>query len=1606
MRTDFGVRFGILVAAISSVICVSPVRSQSVTNSNNTGYPPNAIIQGTEIESVQITNRNLHIEIPIYTSKGRAGLDVTYKFVLDSKGWTFSTQCSQGVCTDHPNTDINSNVVLTLRDPLSTHLNSKGSNLTCGGVHIYDLKSNVIFTETNGTKHHFLPDPVRSASTISPCDGTFSTYSQTLYADDGSGWIVTLNPNFTFNQPIRKDGMAWGKTDSNGNSIAYVSQSALADTLGRALNNDGSYVDTNGSLRSATVVNTTVPLQLLPLCSFSTADACTVTKTSMTAPSSITLPNGLAYTFTYAQDGGGEPLTMTLPSGGQVSWTWGAWDRSGRQVSTRTVSANGVTGTWTYSATTVTDPANNDTRYTYLSVPEGSNGVSYVSKIEYFSGSVAANQILKTVSTDYQLYPWPNGFTIAVPIRKTTTWNGTNQVRKTETDFDILAVNGGTTTWSNPIETREYDWGTGSSGALARRTHFNYLHLQNSTYRTANTSNKPTSKIVYDGSGSTVAQTAYTYDGTTVQSTSATPAPSHDYTNYGSSNNIRGNLTQVSNWVNTSNTWLNTNNTYDDLGNLLSTTDPLNHTTSFNFTDNFTDGVNRNTRAYITTVTLPVTNSIPHIERKQYYLNIGPVAASCGQNFPAASACTNTASIPQPDYAKFTYDLMNRPLNITRGDGGQTNYSYNDATLPLGISSTQSISTGTNLANTVLLDGMGRIKQTQTTSDPQGTVFADITYDALGRKSTVSNPYRSISDATYGITTSIFDALSRITTLIPPDGTASANNVTTSYSGNCVAVTDQAGKARKTCSDGLGRLTQVFEDPAVLNYETDYTYDALDNLLTVNQKGGSTNSANWRTRTFTYDSLSRLICASNPESATAACPATATSSYTTGTIGYAYDANGNLLTKTSLAPNQTGNATVATTYVYDALNRFTQKSYSDGTTPTVKYGYDGVAPSGCTPPTLTIGNPIERRTSMCDGSGASAWSLDLTAGTGWKITEARTTNGVTKNTICQNNFAGSVATLTYPTSRVFTYTYNAAARPLSAIDVTNSVNFATAALYVPSGALSSLKNGASLVQTLYYNSRLQPCRISAKISGNAPTSCTDSANIGTVLDLTYNFNVGISDNGNVAGITNNRGPTRSQTFAYDSLNRIATAQTTSTFATSPANCWGEAFFYDNLTVAGGAWGNLTKIQPVSSAYTGCTQESGLSLTATTKNQISGNTYDAAGNLINDGLGHTYTFNAENQLICAANTAYLYDGDGKRVKKATGCTTPVVSKLYWYGTGSDALAETNASGTASAIYIFFGGRRITRVDVPSQVVHYYFSDHLGSANVVTSSTGGIQDESDYYPFGGERAITNSDPNNYKFTGKERDSESGLDDFDARYYSSSMGRFMSPDWSAVPTPVPYAKFTNPQTLNLYSMVADDPESFVDLDGHADDDIGDQIAHFFVSAGLTFLSDNVFGAFRPSASSPEEHFGQALGDFAAQQSGIAEAELGASLATPALVLAGSGQVEALAVPTGLVAHGTVTAGIGTINLAKDAAETSSSGKSDSSKKDSASKEVKPDTRQTKAEKNTLEGAQEQADSIGKAKEKLNKTGQGEKIRSTKKSEQRLKNQLKKIQSSKDVE
>jgi YD repeat-containing protein len=256
----------------------------------------------------------------------------------------------------------------------------------------------------------------------------------------------------------------------------------------------------------------------------------------------------------------------------------------------------------------------------------------------------------------------------------------------------------------------------------------------------------------------------------------------------------------------------------------------------------------------------------------------------------------------------------------------------------------------------------------------------------------------------------------------------------------------------------------------------------------VDQKGNQpSDSIKWRTRTFTYNSLSQLLCAANPEITPVGnnCPTSPTGTFPAGAVRYAYDNDGNLTTKTAPKPNQpTSSVTVATTYSYDNDNRLTQKSYNDSFTPTVKFAYDGNPLAGCTtaPPTLTDTYPKGRRTSMCDKSGATSWSHDKMSRT---VIEKRTivgTANVTKSTISAYNLDGSLATLTYPgTATVITYTYNAAGRVTSGKDNGSVINYAYNATYVPFGGMAALSMGSKpITVSNQYNKRLQARRTLGK----------------------------------------------------------------------------------------------------------------------------------------------------------------------------------------------------------------------------------------------------------------------------------------------------------------------------------------------------------------------------------------------------------------------------------------------------------------------------------------------------------------------------------------------
>jgi len=268
-------------------------------------------------------------------------------------------------------------------------------------------------------------------------------------------------------------------------------------------------------------------------------------------------------------------------------------------------------------------------------------------------------------------------------------------------------------------------------------------------------------------------------------------------------------------------------------------------------------------------------------------------------------------------------------------------------------------------------------------------------------------------------------------------------------------------------------------------------------------------------------------------------------------------------------------------------------------------------------------------------------------------------------------------------------------------------------------------------------------------------------------------------------------------YTYDDFNRLNTA-----VSNTGLGC---AEVYDRF-------GN--RLQQTN--YTGTCMTPNYTL-QTGKYWISGFSYDLAGDMIGDGI-HSYQYDAEGRLasVDSGSTAtYVYDAGGTRVRRITGgLTYDDVHDL-----GGRVISDfivTGSTGTWNRGEVYAGGMHLaTYTTGATGNTYFVHSDWLGTERVRSTAGGAIYSTWTSYPFGEGSSTPN--PTGTFFTGKVRDLETGDDYFGARYYNSAMGRFMSPDWSATPSGVPYAQLGDPQSLNLYGYVRNNPLIRVDLDGH---------------------------------------------------------------------------------------------------------------------------------------------------------------------------------------------
>ncbi|MEK6288739.1 MAG: RHS repeat-associated core domain-containing protein [Acidobacteriota bacterium] len=1182
--------------------------------------------------------------------------------------------------------------------------------------------------------------------------------------------------------------------------------------------------------------------------------------------SAVWLPDGRSYKFYYNDYG--ELSRVVLPTGGAVEYDWGEGminaltggytGRGGiyRRVLERRVYPNGASGvsfaskeTYSVPETYVNGDLGPPPNVGYVVVKQFDSNLNLLTASNhYFNGSAVYNPnednngvgfywpwnngkeyktealdtdgstVLQRVehTFDQTAPPWwnPSGCTECIPptnnprITQTlTTWVQTNQVAKQSYSYDQ---------YNNKTVIQEFDYGTGSPPANPkRRTEIDYViigetneidYTGSSIATNVNTlpylRSLPKEQRVYavsaTGSTTLAAQTHFYYDAAALMARPSITGWQSPVTT------ARGNLTSTTRWLNTGGS-ITTSMLYDIAGNAVSVTDARNNSTSFDFSDRFgtpddDSRLNDQNPVELTgglhtyAFTTKITNAMTHELYIQFDYYVGK---------PINSEDTN-GMVTSVSYD----DSLDRPTEVILGrvtgdptspQRRRTRYTYNDTSRLITTESDQTALQDAALKTEILYDGLGRPVDSRQYA-PEGVIHATQSFDAIGRVSQTPNPYIATSEATYGTTVTSYDALGRVKRVETFNGSgASTGAVTTDYSESRVLVTDQAGKQRISKTDGLGRLTDVWEirsadtvtgtEPVTFpnhpevaaGYRTKYSYDALDDLTQVKQQIGTTGTT--QTRTFVYDGLKRLTSAFNPES---------------GSVSYTYDENSNLKTKLDAR-------SITTTYAYDTLNRVTSRTYTNDpqNTPAVAYKYDGQSLPTNAPGTSLFdrGFSTGRLVAVTYG-GTSAGNYTGYDRLGRANVSVQQSDSQNYRFTYEYDLASEMTSEVYPSGRTIANAYDVAGR-LTSVDgqKTGESNktYASQFSYAAHGAVAAMQLGNGKWEHTTFNSRLQPIQI------GLGTSATDSS----LLMLDYGYGPTSNNNGNV--ITQKitaPGLTLNQCYGYDSLNRLATAE-----ERSGSNCtgtlqWKQAFSYDryanrNFDVAN-TTANVLGPNPT--------------ISQTTNRFTSGQSYgyDGAGNLTSEPAtsANGIVYDAENRQTQYTKTQqatnfYSYDGDGHRVKKIDSSGTTV----FVYNVGGQLIAEyTSGPPTGSG-------------------TSYLTSDHLGSTRVVMKPDGSVA-RHDCLPFGEEISSTIGgrgsvagygalDSTRQRFTQKERDNESGLDYFLARYYSSAQGRFTSVDpHNPILDSEGKKEFTRylsePRNWNHYVYCWNNPLKFVDPTG----------------------------------------------------------------------------------------------------------------------------------------------------------------------------------------------
>ena len=1406
------------------------------------GIQPLGTYQAGSFDTVSLSDLGVHISIPLYSHKARGernGISAVLHYDTPNGplptnqsviGWVLSvgTAAGGGVqITDISNGDCS----------------GQGSD---GNYHVgnYDEYA-YAYVDDTGYSH-----PFSGYSTVANnCAAGWSNTSLNERAADGTGYLLSgSGPSATVTDlsGVKYTSGIFALTstvvDANGNQGTYgrnplsTVNGTYTDTSNVSITVSGGlasysqtgtllsvsptqiqYKDTTGASRSVTIA---YRLYSVAYSTFSNATVALV--------DSITYADGSAYHFTYQPSSCSSGASSTvlgsvqLPAGGTITYYNTHPDCNVLGDLTRTTSD----GTTAYSevvnarypismhvsqsTTTIThaDQSSEVINFVYpqINLASGGNGLGaiWVSLETAHSWKTPAGA---TIRSTMKCYNGASGNcttnAVAAPVTQITTSTTQNSGLTAKT-VEMLNANGLT------IETDDYDY---SASTPTRRTTTTYAAtLQN------NILNRPSLVTVYDGSTNIYSQKTYRYDEYTLASSGVSGLVPIT--------GSRGNQTSVDDRVSSSTT-ITSHSHYDDAGQVVSSTDGRGFTTSF---------LHDSTDTYVTRQTFP--------------------ALLAGTFFETSTVDANTGLITQSqdingNVTAYTYDSMLRVIGICHPDHGYRRIGYTSPT-----SVTNSVLTGTGagctpgagvpsgswLTSSTQYDGYGRVIHT---TDPAGYI-SDTQYDLRGRVSLQSNPHASSGSlSTDGTITYEYDALGRMTKKINQDLSTEYwcyNGIATNSQPNCqthvgARVGDwidyqNAGASRwQRTTDALGRLIYVIEPNGTsqaASMQTDYIYDPLGNLVGVTQWGGPSGTAGARSRSFSFDGLSRLTQSFNPESGYT-CYGTTGGAQPNGTNCTAgYDANGNLQYKTDAR-----GITIQSSF--DSWNRLTQKIYSSGA-PTVNYAYDGYDVTGVViSPALPNAKGRLSQSTVAALNVLSTFSYDSM---GRPIGKSGCIPGdcTGKLSIAATYYLdGNMHTLSNgwtPHPIGWTYQYDGAAR-LNNITSNTSIDSITKLFdatsvnsYGPEGLENaSFGYNSSTGQPLvtyqsHADSRLRPIfggffnssgstLYSYCMPGSGNANCS-----GTGAPYT--------PSGNLAKVIDTVNGT--WTYGYDTLNRLVNGTASSGANNGKIQCWA----YD-------AFGNRTSeslsttacsSNPPKTSWADYTVTNSNRMDSTNFNGAQRSGYDSVGNETADGLNN-YLYDPEGRICAVENTiahtytGYIYDAEGNRVGKYTptslSCTVTSVKAGMVVGFSGEQLSEITGSAAWDHSNVFANGQLFATY----KSTHLYFSlnDWLGTRRAEVSASGCAPTTYSNLPFGNALVTTGGCPytTEQHFTGKERDSDSGNDYFVARYYTSSLGRFLSPDWNDDPDAIPFAEPEDPQSLNLYSYSGNNPLTNIDPNGH---------------------------------------------------------------------------------------------------------------------------------------------------------------------------------------------